>query len=95
MLNQIRNYVIIALLIFASAQTYRVKSAQLETATLQNAINSANHQQLDKLRLREQEAARSAKQSQVHTDEIMKQTVSGGCQGAIDYLIRQSSYLTD
>jgi Tfp pilus assembly protein PilV len=93
MLNQIRNYVIIALILLASIQTYRLQNAQNERDTLQNAINSAQismRQHTDRLRLREQDAAKSAKQSRKHTDEIMKSDVPTDCRKAIEWMIQYS-----
>lgn len=97
MLTQIKNYVIIALLIALSVQSYRVKSAQherdlkaSEVATLQTVIDHAQavyKQQTERLRLREQEAAKRAKQSQKHTDSIMRQKVPADCRKAIEWMI--------
>jgi hypothetical protein len=93
-LLNIRNYAIIALAFALLLQSWRLNSSQQQLATLQNAINHAQtvyKQQTDKLRLREQEAAKRAKQSQKRMDEIMNDVVTGGCQGAIDYLIQKST----
>lgn len=82
-----KNYVILALVILCCIQTYRVKTVQLDSALLQNAIHTVNEQQTDKVRLKEQEAARRAMQSQTHTDEIMRAKVPGDCMKAIEWMI--------
>lgn len=89
-LINIKNYAIIALAFALLLQSWRLNSSQQQLATLQNAINHAQtvyKQQTDKLRLREQEAAKRAKQSQKRMDEIMNQKVPKDCEKAIAWMI--------
>jgi hypothetical protein len=90
MITNLKIYVIIALIIFASLQTYRLQNAQHERDTLQNAIAQAQvtyKQQTDKLRLRERDAAKAHAESQKHTDAIMSYQVPSDCHQAIEWMI--------
>lgn len=85
-----KTYAIIALLFALLLQSWRLNNAQHERDTLQNTINHAQtayKQQTERLRLREQEAAISAKQSQKRMDEIMRQKVPKDCEKAIAWMI--------
>jgi hypothetical protein len=89
-LLNIRNYAIIALVFALLLQSWRLNSAQHERDTLKTTINHAQaiyKQQTDKLRLREQEAAKRAKQSQERMDETMNQKVPQDCQQLFDWMI--------
>lgn len=91
-LSNIRNYAIIALTFALLLQSWRLNNARHANSTLQSAIAQSQavyRQEESKLRLREQEAAASAKQSQQRTDMIMKEVIPGGCQEAIDWMIEQ------
>ena len=104
MITEIKNYVIIALIIALAVQTHRFNHARheydlkvLEVAKLQNAIDSANalyKKQKDTLRLREQDAAKRAKQSRKHKDEIMNTKVPKDCKKAIKWMITNSHSLS-
>lgn len=90
-------YIIIVLLFFSGAQTCRFWSLQhkydlqaIENIKQQDAIDSAQalyKKQSDLLRLREQEVAARARQSQLHMDEIMNAKVPKDCQKAIEWMI--------
>jgi hypothetical protein len=94
-LPNIKNYVIIALVFALLLQSWRLNNAQHERDTLQNTINHAQAEykkQTDALRLTEQEAAISAKQSQQRMDTKMRQAVPQDCQQLFDWMIDQAFY---
>lgn len=97
-----KNYVIIALLTCLCVMFIRLQVIQRErdsaahrAATLQIAIDTAQQAsklQSDKQRLKEQEAAKRAQQSQKHMDKIMRQKVPTDCRKAVEWMIQQSLY---
>jgi uncharacterized membrane protein (DUF106 family) len=92
-LLNIKKYVIIALVFAVLLQSWRLNNAQHERDTLQNTINHAQAEykrQTELLRLREQEAAISAKQSQKRMDNTMSQPVPADCQMLFDWMIHQA-----
>jgi hypothetical protein len=92
-LPNIKNYAIIALLFALLFQSWRLNNAQHERDTLQNTISRAQAEykrQAGLLRLTEQEAAASARQSQKRMDNTMGQTVPQDCQKLFDWMIQQA-----
>lgn len=89
-------YIIIVLLFFSVAQTYRLYNVQkqydetvMDNIKLNDAINSAQalyNKQSDLLRLKEQEVAARARQSQKHMDIIMNTNVPKECKKAIAWM---------
>lgn len=92
-----KNYAIITLIFALLLQSWRLNSVKHERdltvekmATLQSVIaqsEMAYKQQTDRLRLREQEAAASARQSRRRMDGIMNQKVPKDCEEAIAWMI--------
>lgn len=56
------------------------------------AANEMRSRQMEQLRLREQEAAKARAESLKRRDMIMQLDIKGGCEGAIQWMIDQSSY---